>query len=188
MEPDFENTSEALVPVIEPARWIAEMEQFDIPLPVHQPFVAGLFISYQLDFPEFQVSLSPQSIQQFMGEFNPSIERIHEVAIHNLRQRTITDEFDFSDQKTIQFKASDRFTASRILLPELLSAWETMVSGKLLVGIPHRDLLLAFGDGDAEHTQSMLAYIKREFEEHAFGLYDGLLAWNQGNLAIFQNT
>ncbi len=185
MNSDFEHTAEELVPIIEPAKWAIELAQYDISLPVHQRFVAGLFISYQLDFPEFQISLSPDSIQQFMGEFNPTIQRIHEVAIHNLRQRTSLPNFNFSDQGTIIYKAQDRFTASRILLPEFLNAWQNLITGKLLIAIPHRDVIFAFGDEDNDQVHEMQGRISSEFSEHAMGLYEGILTWEQGYLNVF---
>lgn len=187
MEDSFENTADSLVPILQPESWRAEMAAYGIPLPIHQPWIPGLYITYILDFPEYQVSLSPDVVQQFMGQFNPPIERVHQVALHNLRQRTSADDYAIEGQgKNIKItcKTQDKLTASRVLLHDLMETWSGIISGPMLLGIPHRDCLIAIGQEDETNVDNFLLQIEQEYQGSSFPLWDKGLIWDQGEIKL----
>jgi hypothetical protein len=181
MSDDFENTAEGLIPMIEPAQWLDEMLNFELPLPIHQPFVAGLYLTYVLDFDTYTVSMAPAVVQQFVGEFNPPIERVHEVALQNLRCQHSPDDFQIQGEgahRRIVCQPKDKLAAARILLFELLAEWNELLPGKLLIGIPYRDYLVAFSDQDPDFVAQMQQEIQNESDELGYPIYQGLLVWD----------
>ncbi len=185
MNNSLNNSAEGLLPLLQPAKWFEDLAAFDLEAPAHQPFVAGLSISYVLDLSEYIVSLDPDVVQQFVGQFDPPIERVHQVAIENLRARTSDEDYTINgdgDQITIVCDIQDKFAASRLLLPDLLAAWSAHIPGNMLLGIPHRDYLIAFSDRDPDHVEIIAERLQSDSDSQGYALYDGLLLWDNGKI------
>jgi len=189
MSDEFDNTAEGLLPMLEPAKWLAEMEEFDIPVPIYQRFAAGLFLTYILDMGSYIVTMAPDVVQQFMGEFNPPLEKVHATALQNLRNRVTPADFQVEGegaQITIRCQATDKFAAARILVRELLDEWDELVPGNLLIGIPYRDYLVVFGDQDPDFVAQMRAELQFESEEFGYPLTTKLLTWKDEYLMEYE--
>ncbi len=164
------------------------MAEYDLQAPAHQSFIAGLVIAYILDFDDFQVSMNPDVVQQFVGQFDPPIELVHQVALENLRARTSNQQYQIrgeGDQITIVCEIEDKFAASRILLPDLMSEWSGHIPGQMLLGIPYRDYLIAISDRDPVHVSQIRKRLKSARDHPGHDLYADLLVWDEGEISEY---
>ncbi len=166
------------------------MAEYDLQAPAHQPFIAGLVIAYILDFDDFQVSMNPDVVQQFVGQFDPPMELVHQVALENLSARTSPENYSISgqgDQIAIVCDIDDKFTASRILLPDLMTAWSHHIPGQMLLAIPHRDYLIAISDRDPEYVSHIRQHLESDRDHQGYALYNGFLTWEEGEVKEYRS-
>ncbi|MBL7163300.1 MAG: DUF1444 family protein [Anaerolineales bacterium] len=190
-KPTEKEAAESLLPILQPKQWITEMERgdMDIPIPIHQPFAGGLVITYVLDFPEYRVFLSPAVMPQFMGQFDPPLDAIHQYALENLRKRTTSQHYEthgLGKDTLVVCETKDGFAAARILLPELMETWAGRIPGRMLIGVPNRDFLIAFSDRDPEHVAAMSQQVHRDAKVRQHALCGELLLWENGRVREYQ--
>jgi len=185
-KPTEKEAAESLLPILQQKAWITEMGKgnIDIPLPYHQPFAGGMVIAYVFDFPEYRAYLSPATMP-----LDSPLETIHQYALENLQIRTTSQHYEthgLGDHTLVVCETDDGFAAARILLPELMETWAERIPGRMLIGVPNRDFLIAFSDRDPEHVSTMSQQVRRDAKKRQHPLCGELLLWENGRVREYQ--
>jgi uncharacterized protein YtpQ (UPF0354 family) len=187
--PTEKEAAEALLPMLQPAEWLAAMQKLDIPSPIHRPFTAGLVITYVFDSPHHRAYINADILSKITASPNTTFDMFHEYALKNLRLRTTRRTYKthgYRAKTMIVCDASDGYAAARILLPELMEKWSRRIPGNMLLGIPNRDFLIAFSDRDPSHVQTIARQVRRDAGRREHPLCADLLVWREGQVREYR--
>lgn len=153
---------EKVVPVIKDKLWIDETIKRG--LQVHHVAVVGdVFTVFAEDHPTQLRYLSEEDIQSLAM----SSEQLQAHAINNLRKLLPKVE-RHGEGPTYMLTAGGTFEASLLLVPEIWESQEPSVSGRVVIGIPARDLILFTGENETSAIVQMREKVK---EIHQSGNY-----------------
>jgi uncharacterized protein YtpQ (UPF0354 family) len=76
----------------------------------------------------------------------------------------------------------DGYAATRVLLPDLMATWAERIPGRMLIGIPNRDFLIAFSDRDPAHVATIARQVRRDAAQRDHPLCADLLLWQNGRI------
>ncbi len=176
---------ESFLPLLNPRAWLDAVRQQGAQPPVHRPFVAGLVITYVFDLPDARAYIHQAIYDELLSAPDATPDAIHEMALANLRKRTSPRDyktFGMGDQTIVVCDKRDGFAATRILLPELMATWAERIPGRMLLGAPNRDFLIAFSDRDPEQVAAMTQQVRRDAFQREGGLTRDLLLWHKGRV------
>jgi uncharacterized protein YtpQ (UPF0354 family) len=182
---------EAFLPLLNPAAWLDTVRQQGAEPPVHRPFVAGLVINYVFDLPDARAYIQQGMYNEFLSAPEATPEVIHDMALENLRKRTSrreTKAYGMGDGTIIVCDTKDGFAATRVLLPELMATWAERIPGRMLLGVPNRDFLLAFSDRDPQQVGAMAQQVRRDAAQREGGLTAELLLWQKGRVVAYRTV
>ncbi len=183
--PTEEEAAEALLPMLNRPALLEQMQQRGALPPVHRPFVAGLVISYVFDFPDYRAYVNENMLAEMMAGPETTFDMIHEYALHNLRLRTTSDVYHthgLRDKTMVVCDTHDGYAATRVLLPDLMDTWAGRIPGRMLIGIPNRDFLIAFSDRDPAQVAAIAGQVRRDAAERDHALSADLLLWKDGRI------
>ncbi len=183
--PTEKEAAESLLPMLQHKQWIKGIEKRDIPVPVHQHFIPDVVIAYVFDFPDRRAYVNKTMVPEFVDQ----IDEFHQYALENLRKRTTSKDYEthgLGDTTIIACETDDGFAATRILLPDLMETWAKRIPGRMLLGIPNRDFLIAFSDRDPNHVATMAQQIRRDTKKREYPLSGNLLLWENGRVREYQ--
>lgn len=86
---------------------------------------------------------------------------------------------------TLVWETFDGYDASRVLLSRDLNEMAALVPGNPVIGVPHRDYMVMFGDADPEFVAEMSERIRVHFESHSYPITARLLTLVEGNLESY---
>ena len=145
--PTEKEAAESLLPLLNRPELLEHVPRQDASPPVHRPFVPGLIITYVFDFPHHRAYVNENILAKMMDGPETTFDIIHEYALHNLRLRTTSGDYHthgLHDQTMVVCETRDGYAATRVLLPDLMATWAERIPGRMLIGIPNRDFLIAF--------------------------------------------
>lgn len=177
---------ESFLPLLNPRAWLDAVRQQGAEPPVHRPFVAGLVINYVFDLPQARTYVQQTTYDELLTAPDATPDAIHEMALANLRKRTGPRDcktFGMSDQTIVVCDKRDGFAATRVLLPDLMATWAERIPGRMLLGVPNRDFLIAFSDRDPEQVAAITQQIRHDAAQREGGLTAELLTWRNGRVA-----
>lgn len=187
--PTEEQAAESLLPMLNPTGFLEEVERRGGLPPVHQPFVAGLVITYVFDFPHHRTYVNEDMLAKMMTAPESTFDVIHEYALENLRKRTTSRDYEthgLRDKTMIVCETHDGYAATRVLLPDLMAKWAGRVPGRMLIGIPNRDFLIAFSNRDSSHVAAIAGQMRRDATERDHPLCADLLVWQDGKIREYR--
>jgi len=187
--PTEEEAARSLLPMLNHARFLDAVEQQDAPPPVHRPFVAGLIVTYVFDFPHHRAYIDADMLDKMLSGPDATFDTIHEYALENLRQRTTSEDYEMHglhDDTLIACETDDGYAATRVLLPDLMEKWAARIPGRMLIGIPNRDFLVAFSDRDPAHVAAIAKQVRRDAGEFDHPLCADLLVWQDGRIREYR--
>jgi uncharacterized protein YtpQ (UPF0354 family) len=155
----------------------------------HRPFVAGLIITYVFDFPDYRAYVNEDILAKMMAGPETTFDMIHEYALENLRRRTTSHDYQthgLYDKTMVVCETRDGYAATRVLLPDLMATWAERIPGRMLIGIPNRDFLIAFSDRDPAHVAAIAGQVRRDAAERDHPLCAGLLLWQDGRVREYR--
>ncbi|MCO5246344.1 MAG: DUF1444 family protein [Anaerolineae bacterium] len=79
-------------------------------------------------------------------------------------------------------ETNDGYAATRVLLPDLMDDWARRIPGRMLIGIPNRDFLIAFSDRDPQHMAAITSQVRRDARRREHALTPELLVWQAGRI------
>jgi uncharacterized protein YtpQ (UPF0354 family) len=118
-----------------------------------------------------------------------TFDTIHEYALENLRRRTTSRSYEthgLHDKTMITCETGDGYAATRILLPELMALWAERIPGRMLIGLPNRDFLIAFSDRNPAHVNAIAKQVRRDAKQRDHPLCAGLLVWQNGKIREYR--
>lgn len=86
---------------------------------------------------------------------------------------------------TLAWETFDGYDASRVLLTRELNEMAAVVAGNPVIGLPHRDYLVMFGDADPEFVSVMAERVREQFEEHSYPITPMLYTLEDGQLVPY---
>lgn len=177
---------ERVFPMLKPITLLASVRERKLPMLVYRPFLADLIIAYVIDEPSSVAYINEQHLERW----ELSEHELHAQAIENLRRRT--DErgnytvVGEGAQRLIIFNAQDGYDATRLLLPGLLERWRPELMGQVVIGVPTRDFLIIFGDGDRQILASVAHQIQMDAANLEHGLSDQLFTLEAGQVREYE--
>lgn len=186
--PTEKEAAESLLPLLQQRQWLQQSnERGALPLAT-RPFTANILVSYVFDLPHYRAYVNMETMARITQRPGASFDTVHDYALENLRRRTSAQTYQthgVGDKTMIFCETDDGFAATRILLPELLETWHGRIPGAMLLGIPNRDLLLAFSDRHPGKT-AVLRQIRRDCQRHQHPLFSSLLVWEKGKIKEYR--
>lgn len=183
---DFMLLENRIFPMIKPIELLTEVNTRNLPMIVYREFLSALIITYVIDE---RGSVSYIS-ENHLDNWDITTTELHDKAIENLRLRTY-EQVDYvttgrNEQKLFIFNSGDGYDASRVLLTDVLDDWSREMTGRLVLGIPNRDFLIAFSDVDGEIVRNLANQIEADSVERAYGLTSQLFIFRNGRLQEYE--
>ncbi len=172
-----------LLPQLKDAAFVSDAAQQGAPL-VSRPFADNLVVVYVADAPAAMRYITEADLRA--QGWTP--KQLDEVAVENLRERVAKTPFSQANQgmqTAIISATGDGYDAARILVPGLHDLLAQRLWGRLLFGIPTRDILVAIGDGDAEYVKQVAARVRNDYDSRPFPLSPHLYTMHQGQARVY---
>lgn len=178
----FADLRERVYPMLKPIALLATVRDRQLPMLVYRPFLADLIVAYVIDEAESVAYINENHLETWQIDE----QSLHDQALANLRRRTF-DATAYTTagegaQRLFIFNSQDGYDATRLLLPELLEQWRAQLPGKLVIGIPNRDFLIAFSDADRTILTNVARQIQFDSAQRAYGLTDQLFTLINGEV------
>jgi len=187
--PTEEQAAESFLPMLNPARWLEQVQRKEVTPLAYRPFVAGLVITYVFDFPYHRAYVNEGMLAKMIGPSGATFGALHEYALENLRKRTTSNDYEthgLRDKIMVACETHDGYAATRVLLPDLLEKWAARIPGRMLIGIPNRDFLIAFSDRNPAHVAAVAKQVRRDAKRREHPLCASLLVWQDGQIKEYR--
>jgi uncharacterized protein YtpQ (UPF0354 family) len=177
---DYAELSGRVYPILKPIDMLAEVRERKLPMLAYREFLADLMIAYVIDEERSFAYINEDHLERW----KISIVDLHQQAIDNLRRRT--DEratytaVGAGEQRLFIFNSGDGYDATRLLLSDVLADWAREVPGRLVIGIPNRDFLIAFSDANSEVLRGVAAQVQSDAAQREYGLTEQLFTLANG--------
>lgn len=148
------------------------------------PFPGGLAVVFVVDEPERYCFISTEVQATWaVGEVDLMAE-----AMSNLRRISeglMWKRIGTGNRAYFLCETFDGYDASRILLSRELTNIAGRVAGNLVVGIPHRDYLIALGDADPAFLAEMAQSVRDDFLGGKYPITPDLYTLCDGRVAAY---
>jgi len=156
MEQEFAEVRDRLFPLMMDPVQIQEKGQGQM---VSGQIAEGLFAIYGIEEPGDKIRYVTY---QDLRDWGVSHTTVHVTAVQNLERRTRGQRVTKLDspeggRPMFIWALQDGYDAARILLPQWLQDFADAVEGNLVIGVPHRNWLVAIGDAD----EQLLSVVQR---------------------------
>ncbi|HEU4325082.1 MAG TPA: DUF5688 family protein [Roseiflexaceae bacterium] len=187
-EQSYEALSPRIFPMLKPIAMLATVRERNLPMIVYRDFLADLMITYVVNEPRSVTFINEQHLEQW----GVSAQDLHEQALENLRRRTV-GQVDYvttgeGEQRLFIFNSQDGYDATRLLLSEILAEWARQLPGRIVIGIPNRDFLVAFSDANDEILRSVAMQVQADAAGREYGLTDQLFTFEGGLVREYEWT
>ncbi|GAB4198987.1 MAG: DUF1444 family protein [Roseiflexaceae bacterium] len=187
-EQSYEALAGRIFPMLKPIAMLAAVRERNLPMIVYRDFLADLMITYVIDEARSVTFINEQHIDQW----GVNAQDLHEQALENLRQRTLANvnyvTTGEGEQRLFIFNSQDGYDATRLLLSEILSEWSRQLPGRIVIGIPNRDFLVAFSDANDEILRSIAMQVQADAAGREYGLTDQLFTFEGGLVREYEWT
>lgn len=187
-EQTYEELSERIYPMLKPISMLAAVRERGLPMLIYRDFLAELIITYVVDEPRSVTFINEVHLERW----SISVQDLHEQALANLRRRT-AEQVDYittneGDQRLFIFNSQDGYDATRLLLPDMLAEWARQLPGRIVIGIPNRDFLIAFSDANDEILRNVAQQIQLDSVNRQYSLTDQLFTLEAGQVREYEWT
>ncbi|MCG8350331.1 MAG: DUF1444 family protein [Chloroflexales bacterium] len=170
----FEELRDRIFPMLKPIDLLVDVHERQLPMLIYRPFLANLIIAYVIDEIDSVTYLNEEHLEHW----RLTEHALHDQALENLRKRTLeqtsyTTAGDGAQQLFI-YSTQDGYDATRLLLTDVLEEWRKQLPGKIVIGIPNRDFLIALSDSDRTILTNVAQQIQVDATQRAYGLTDQL--------------
>lgn len=181
----FDDLRNRIYPMLKPAELLEEVRERKLPMLVYRGFLANLIITYVIDEPDSVAFINEEHLERWeIGE-----HELYQQALQNLRERTIsTTDYTTIGEDAHQlfiFSSQDGYDATRILLPDLLDQWRTLLPGNIVIGIPNRDFLIAFSDADQTTLTNIARQVQVDSDQRPYSLTAQLFTLAEGEIRTY---
>jgi uncharacterized protein YtpQ (UPF0354 family) len=148
-------------------------------------FIDGLAVAFVLDEPDRYAYLHKRVADQW----GVTETDLLTAAIQNLHGMELEDppfyQLGTGIHLTLAWETFDGYDASRVLLTRELNEMAAVVAGNPVIGLPHRDYMVMFGDADPDYVTVMADRIREMFEEHSYPITSQLYTLQDGRLVPY---
>jgi uncharacterized protein YtpQ (UPF0354 family) len=182
----WDELEDRIYPMIKPLAMLAEVAERNLPQLVYRPFMADLIVCYVIDEPESVAFVNEEHLKTW-GVLETTL---YTRAVDNLRIKTLkpgtAQVYGEGAEMLFIYAALDGYDAARILLTEIMTEWDAIVPGRLVIGIPNRDFLVGFSDANPAILQRMALQIAQDATQRDYGLTDQLWTVVEGRLVPYE--
>ncbi|WP_029214418.1 DUF1444 family protein [Kallotenue papyrolyticum] len=183
-EDDPETLLERVMPMLKPLALLQAVRERRLPLLAYRPLVGQLMLAYVIDEGRSVAYINEDHLRTWRVDE----ALLHRRALANLRRRPWRPQpgrLGSGAQSLLIFNSGDGYDATRVILPELFSEFAASIPGRLVLGVPNRDFLIAFSDADPEIVERIRAQIARDQRAQQYPLSDELLTYRAGRLELY---
>jgi uncharacterized protein YtpQ (UPF0354 family) len=184
-ESDFASLSDRICLMLKPIELLVEVRERRLPMLVYREFLADLIIVYTIDEERSVAFINEDHLERW----SITEQELHARALVNLQARTNEVRFTTTgtgEQRLFIYSTGDGYDATRLLLTEMLTQWAKSLPGRLIVGIPNRDFLIAFSDANPDTLQAIAHQIQVDSAQRALGLTDQLFTLEKGAVRAYE--
>jgi uncharacterized protein YtpQ (UPF0354 family) len=182
----WDELEDRIYPMIKPLAMLAEVAERNLPQLVYRPFMADLIVCYVIDEPESVAFVNEEHLKTW-GVLETTL---YTRAVDNLRIKTLkpgtAQVYGEGAEMLFIYAVLDGYDAARILLTEIMTEWDAIVPGRLVIGIPNRDFLVGFSDANPAILQRMALQIAQDATQRDYGLTDQLWTVVEGRLVPYE--
>ncbi len=185
-ERGFAAIAPRLLPMLKPAEILLGVRERGVPMLAYRDFPGELIITYVIREAHSVVYVNEVQLEAW----GIGVDELHHHASVNLRQRTAQARaisVGEGPRRLFMFNTGDGCDAARILLTDIIETWASHVMGTLVIGIPHRDLLIGFGDADAEFAQAVAQQIQLEALASSVRVTEQLFSLQRARLIPYES-
>ena len=185
-ERDFASLADRVMPMLKPIDLLVIVSERKLPMLAYRDFLADLIITYVIDEKHSVAYINEEQLDSW----GVNVQDLHDRAIENLRRRT-RESVQYTavgegEQRLFIYSSGDGYDATRLLLTETLADWARAVHGRLVIGIPNRDFLIALGDANQEILSSVAAQVQADAAQREHGLTDQLFTLAGGMIRAYE--
>jgi uncharacterized protein YtpQ (UPF0354 family) len=182
---DFSEIAERIFPLFKPVELVAEVHERGLPPLVYREFLADLIIVYAISEGARVLYVN----EDHLDAWGASASDLHERALANLREHSVDVKYTTlgeGEQTLFIYKSGDGYDASRLLLTDTLADLARRLPGRMVIGIPSRDFLIAFSDANPDILQALAAQIQTDYIGQPNGLTDQLFTLDRGQVREYE--
>ncbi len=183
--PELSERKEDILPLLNQLERLKSLRTEGLTDALYRPFWVGLIVTYVVDAPKHMAYISPDLWRRMNQGQTASVDELHKVAVDNLRKRVKRKDYEingYGDRTFIVCTAGDGYAATRVLIPDLMTTWAQRIPGRMLIGAPNRDFLIAFGDRNPKHAAIMANQVQKDARRMPRPLSGRLMVWEDGKL------
>jgi uncharacterized protein YtpQ (UPF0354 family) len=187
--PTEKEVVESLLPLLNPVDVLRGVEQQGLLPLASRPFAGRLVITYVFDMPQVRAYINEALLSRMTSGPEMTFDLLHDLALENLRRRTSSRDYQaygFAEKTLIVCETQDGFAATRVLLSDLMNTWSERIPGRMLIGIPNRDFLIAFSDQDPEQVSAIASQVRIDADKRDGPLSEELFVWKNGRIRQYQ--
>lgn len=176
-----------VLPMLKPMSLLNEVRSQDLPMLVYRPLVGELMVTYVIDEGQRVAYLNEEHLQRW----RVSETTLWAHSITNLRRKPWQPEPGMIGKGTaalLIFSGGDGYDATRLLLPELFTAFAAQIPGTMVLAVPTRDFLIAFSDADARIFMQVRTQVETDARAQEHPLSGQLFTYRNGRLALYTDN
>jgi uncharacterized protein YtpQ (UPF0354 family) len=155
-----------------------------LPLLAYRPLLGDLMVTYVVDEGSSVAFLNEDHLQRW-GVGEPTLWTS---ALGNLRAKPWRPKpgvIGEGSASLLLFSSGDGYDATRLLVPELFAEFAETIRGTLVIGVPNRDLLIAFSDDDPRIFTRVQAQVETDARVGSNPLSAQLFTYRRGQLLLY---
>ncbi len=185
MEKEFADIRGRLYPLLMDPAQIREKGQGQM---LNGQIAEGLHVIYGIEEPGDKIRYVTY---QDLRDWGTSHTTVHVTAIQNLDRLTRGKKVTKLDspeggRPMFIWHLEDGYDAARILLPNWLEDFASAVPGHLLLGVPHRNWLVAIGDADPQLVDVVKRRVQMEHHSADFPVSPHLYRWTGQGFEVYR--
>lgn len=182
----YEELKDRIFPMLKPISILADLRERNLPMLAYQLLLGDLIVSYVIREPQSVVYINEKHLE--LWEVNEYT--LHSQALENLRRLTDREgnykTIGTGAQRLFVWETQDGYDATRLLLTDTLVAWQHQLPGKIVIGVPNRDFLIAFSDSDRTVLEGVARQIQVDATQQEHGLTDRLFTIRNATLREYE--
>lgn len=150
----------------------------------------SLFVIYGIEEPGDKIRYV---MKEDLRDWGVSHTTVHVTAVRNLDRLTQGKRVTKLDapeggRPMFIWNLMDGYDAARILLPRWLDDFAEVVPGRLVLGVPHRNWMVAIGDEDEKLLQTVSRRVQLEHRYAGFPVSPYLYTWDGKRLQRYRRS
>lgn len=191
--PTDRNLQDSLLPMIQSESWLEQQiplslsQKLGISRPINYALVDDLYVVYAIDTPYVRMYLNDHVFKDMQKLFGMTRESLHEISLRNLQRRTSrhsTQKIGVGIMTVLTCNTGDGHSSARALLPKFMKRWARRLKGRMIVGMPSRDVLLAFSE-DSPALELFAKQIYSDYQGYKNKVSPKIFLWENDQLQLY---